>query len=317
MTGMDQLIGKLTDGTLTPFEERRLVRMHQQHFRRRVCRLDPAFFPGRENSDAGIESLGGEAYASFRNEPTHQGEPAFRYVQQQGYPKTSFLYYWRNSATIQFLRRIGDSALRDRLNLLRNVRIHLHREFVRLGQVGRDWLWAAKNGPKIRDPQASVDVDGLAQRLGALRGLEAIRKIFEHAEMPLTRAEVAAVLARRSHQLSHQVMFGHVEEVPELSAPPKAENAVLAREARERATAFWHDLDDDEKRLLGARGYGRAQNRLTSHRKVAETTGTRSAEGWRLIELSILKRFAEQFPEPWEADEARTVIETFAREVEV
>ena len=313
---MDMLIEKLVTDDLSPLEERRLVKLHQSHFSRRVSQLDPVFVPGREKTKDGIESLGNEAYASFCSEKTIQGRPAFHHAFKEGLPPAGFLYYWRNSATIQFLRRVGDTSLHGRLKVLRNVRIHLRRDFKAVGQRYGQSLWAPKATKLGRDPQHEVDVDDIAHRLDTARGAAAIRQIFELAQVALTRAEIAAVLFRKLGEPTGNIPFEPIDTAVFASTPARAEAAVLTEEARARAHQFWKELDEEEQQLLATRGYGRGQEKLTPHRRVAELLPRRSSEGWRLIELSILRRFAERFSERWEADAALEVIRELAGGIE-
>ena len=163
---MEALLRDFASGSLSRSGERQLYGKHQRHFGKRVRVLDPAFFPGAEKSEEAYASMGNEAFASFSTEPHHEGEPAFVYTINQELSPAGFLYYWRASATIQFMRRNGPEALQDRLNLLRNVRIHLKEGFQRIpSPIGED-RWGLPHWPaaeRTTAPDISnvwVDVEG-------------------------------------------------------------------------------------------------------------------------------------------------------------
>jgi len=307
---MERLLGKLREGLLGSNGQRRLYEEHQRHFRRRVRHLPRVFFPGSEKSPDAIESLGNGAYMWFREVGAFSGMPAFTYVVVRGLPARPFLYFWRASATMRYLKEEGPDELRARCLVLRNVRIHLRNGFTPCGSVGGEKLWGLPGWTEAaasdRKPEA---LDALDVPLAGARGKEAIRRILRSAGMPLTRSEIAAILIQHRGLLSPEEVG--IDTTGELAAPDpdNPEDELRARDVALRVRNFHKSLTSRERALLKARGYGEAGRALRSFRTVAAELKDRSPESYRLMERKVFESFRRRFDDPGELNEA---IEAFA-----
>lgn len=275
-------------------QEAALVTQHHHHFAHRARPLDPAFFPGGEKSSESLRSLGNGAYASFAEEPLYEGHPAFHHVMKTELPALGFLYYWKNSATIAFLRSEGSSALKHRLNVMRSVRIHLHQGFFAVGSLRKEAVWWFEQ--RSFPPRRMLDPAKLG---GALTGSgkAAIVQLMKRAEVPLTRAEIACALMQSRHEIVEEVL----DDALSAPQPARSEAQVLAQETARRTRAFFSGLTPEERRVLKMRGYGEDGKGTRSFREVAERMGDKTPETWRLVERRVLKVFAEHFNEREEA----------------
>jgi hypothetical protein len=297
---VEALLGKLVAGSLGSSEETELYGTHQRHFRRRARVLDASFFPGREKSDPAIESLGNGAYASFKSEPTHEGQPAFAYALARQLPPLPFLYYWRNSATLQFLRREGPERLRDRFKLFRNIRLNLKDGFEAVGERAGEALFAPERWKgKRRDP--ALDLDTLRVDLDKKRGKALLLAVFEAAGAPLTRAELGRVLEKNlGLEDGQEVKVAAEIEVADSGAAASAMDSGIAKaQIEQRARAFFARLPAEQRALLGARGYGEEGERR-SFRQVAQQLGRLKEESYRLMERKILEALRTEFADPEE-----------------
>ncbi len=280
---------------------------HRRYFRRRVRPLSPSFFPGQENSDDAIESLASGAFASFDREPTHEGRPAFQYAVDKAFsPPTGFLYFWRGSATILFLRREGPDVLRARANIQRNVRLHVHEVCEPVGR-GAEVRWALPEWSRAVRAAPAPSIDAISIDLTAAgRGKVLIRAVLEAAGAPLTRAQISAVIERSSE---------FAEEVADLArlqmsaqAADEALDATVARQQLSAAvTRFLSDLEPEERQLLRDRGYAKPGAKLVSFRELAKLRPLKSAETYRKLERSILERLRDAF-EPEDMPEVTALV---------
>lgn len=304
---MDALLTKLSRQELSGSDEASLYRAHDRHFSRRVWPLPPIFFPGGEKNEDAIRSLSAGAYASFRGDPTHDGEPAFCYTVSRGLDAKGFLYYWRTSATIQFLRREGSGALRRHFNLRRAVHQHLRGGFTRVGTLnGGDALWWLASGEVPARTARGPDLAHTSADLGDKRGKAVVRAVLEAHGVPLTHSEIVAIVEH---------VRGERPPIPEgldqhepVADDDSAEAGLIDREVRARAERFFSSLTAQERALLQARGYGVEGRPRRSFREVAEIMPERSGEHWRLSERQVLRSFAEVFPELDEAKVAATLL---------
>lgn len=295
---MDALIEKLPE--LSRSEEARLFEKHDVCFKSRVKPLDAVFYPGAEKSRAAMCSLSGGAYTSFRNEPTHDGEPAFLYARGLRLPTLGFLYYWRSSATMAFLKREGSETLRARLNLLRATRVHLQEGFVEVGTQYGESLWAPSAGFPSRQNKGAIDIRDRSVELGSSRGKAAIHCVFAAYGVSLTRAEIASALGLTGGDIL-------AESEPDSNVAcefPRAEEAVFRTQVRERVRDFWDGLAIEERHLMLARRWDAVDEPPIPFRTVADQLGKYGAENWRLKERRVLRRFAEVFPDREEASDA-------------
>lgn len=303
---MEDLLKRFVGGERSGRTQAPLLREHRRHFQRRVRPLDSSFFPGRERSDEAIESLANGAFASFDKEPTHEGRPAFKYAVDKGFsPPTGFLYYWRASATILFLRREGPDVLRARANIQRNVRLHVQDacEQVRRGVETR---WALPAWSEAQRAAPPPPIDQISVDLGtAGRGKSLVEAVLKAAGAPLTRAEISAVIERSS---------GFLEEVADPTGLMWAVDAVSESVEREITRAqlgesvrrFVASLSDEERQLLIDRGYASSGRKRTSFRAVAELRG-KSPETYRKMEKRIVEAVGSTF-EPEEMVEVTSLI---------
>jgi hypothetical protein len=311
---MESLLRKLLRGVLAQGELRQLIREHQRHFRRRVRRLPRLYFPGSEKSPDAIESLSHEAYTWFDRVSAYSGQTAFAYVVDRGYPPPLFLYHWRASATMRFLKEQGSEQLRERFRILRNVLIHLREGFAVVGDLRGERLWGlpewAAAAPARPDDLrlSALDVD-----LAGTRGKVAVRRVLEAAGCPLTRSEVAAIL------LEHLGVDGF-DEVGYETPPPVAggdgatpETQLAAQRLAARVEAFYAALTPADRALLIARGYGEEGQKTRSWRKVAKLLGEKSAETYRTMEADLLDRLRDHFDDPEELVRAAGILSDLIR----
>lgn len=286
---------------LSPRQETELISWHQRHFRRRAERLDPSFFPGRETGSEAIESLGGGAYAWFRNGEFRDGLGAFCHAVAKNHnPPTGFLYYWRGSATIQFLRREASGLLAQRRKLQRNLRLALQSGF-RSATSGRETRWSLpewSSGAPHRGASAeAVPLDQIRVDVGTLRGRALVRAVLEAAGRPLTLAELGAIVER-----SHEFVDERPEADPDQPTPdPDAvdpERAVLRGELEARIRSLYDRLDEPTRRVLIARRFAEPDRSAPSFRDVAPWVG-RGHETCRKLEL----RFREAMRRLVDGDE--------------
>lgn len=273
-----------------------LFAVHDRHFRRRVNRLSSVFFPGSEKTKASIASLSGGAFASFANEPTHEGEPAFEFaLRSEISSPAGFLYFWRGSATILFLLREGPLALRELTKLQRNVRIHLRERFVRVERRG-ETRWALPEWSPLERARPGPGQLPVVDMKNAGRGKQLIETILRAAEAPLTRGEISAVI-QRSSGFAREVGTPEGFELADRVNPWLSVEADLVKtQVRARAFELFRSFSDEEIRLLRSRGFHRPAAKLRSFRDLAaELTPTRSAEHWRLCERRIFERIQREF----------------------
>ena len=276
-------------------DERTLLTAHHHRFDRRVQRLSPVWFPGRDKSPEAIESLGGAAFVDFLNTPRYDDEPAFIYPMTHELPHDGFLYFWRNSATMEFLREEGSDELRARLKVLRNVRIHLRSGFREIGALHREALWWMHDQPSpARDGHTPVNLDGTSTMLGGARGKAAITALLRHVGVPLTQSEISSVILEAA---GFEPRIEGMGDRVVVENHPGPDRALFDADVRARAVRFVRELTDAERTLLVARGYGQDGKPRVSHREVAQRLPGRSAESYRLLEHSILQTFADRFPD--------------------
>ena len=290
---MEALLKKLYSGALQKQEERALYAAHNRCFGRRMRTLNASFFPGREKTPSGISSLANGAYASFRNEPAYDGAPAFAQVVTRRLPAEGYLYFWRASATIQFLRREASSHLRARLLLYRSVGSHLRTGFEVVGQSAGEALWSPRGvslGPRKHRP----NIDELQVVLDGARGTKAILAIFTQVDMPLTRNEVAAILERVCGLEVYECSLGRNEPVA-LDPYAQVEEQLTESQLHPRVSRFVSSLEVTTLRILKARGYGPSQPHRSLN-AVSEELGI-PAETLRRRERRAFERFRRLFPE--------------------
>ena len=288
----ERLLKRLVQSRLGRRGERRLVDLHLHHFRRRVRVLDPVFFPGNERSDDAIVSLGHGAYADFVQEPEFEGESAFHHAIHAPLPPLPFLYYWRASATICFLRKHASGPLHARLNVMRNVRIHLRTGFDPIAACRGEPRWALPEwSAQTRARAAPLDTRSLHVDLTGRRGKAAVRAILSAAGAPLTRSEIAGILLRCGCLGTPDVVF----DARDAASPiPDADDLLSATEVRAGVAKFFATLTPEDVALLRARGYTRAGCPRVPFPEVARQLGRLSAESWRLKERRILELFRER-----------------------
>lgn len=290
VAGVEELLRRFVDGTLGA-EESRLYDVHCGHFCHRAQTLDPSFFPGSEKSKDAARSLANGAYASFSKEPEYYGQPAFVYAVVKAFrPPSGFLYYWRDSAAIRFLRKEGSELLRARANLQRNVRIHLREGFRmvarRLGQT----TWAPPEWSRSEASITRTELDRLQLSIDGRDTKALVRAVLEQAKVPLTAAEIASVIERG---------YGYAREVPlqgdyvESAIAP--EETVFTQAMQRRLQQFWETLDREERDLLIARGYAESGVAKVSFRAVAEKLGRLGGESYRHKEREIFERLRAAF----------------------
>lgn len=286
----EALLKRFVAGRTSRRAERALVELHLRHFQRRVRVLDPCFFPGRERSDDAIVSLGHGAFVDFASAPDFDDGPAFRHAIHAPLPALPFLYYWRASATIRFLRKHGSAALRARLKVLRNVRIHLREGFVRIDTPTGEPRWALPEWTAVRG--LPMDLRAVQVDLRGVRGKAAIRAILAAVGAPLTRCEIAGIMLRCPQHAAPIEVQGTREMVAD-DPPPDARLHQAA--VRARVERIFAQLSADDVALLRARGYTSAGQPRVSYPAVARQLGRLSAESWRLKERRILEIFREHF----------------------
>ena len=304
---VEDLLKRFVRGDRSNRTAESLFREHRRYFRRRIKPLPASFFPGGENSDDAIESLASGAFASFDGEATHEGQPAFRYAVDKAFsPPTGFLYFWRGSATILFLRREGPEVLKARANIQRNVRLHVH-EVCEAVDTGAETRWSLPEWTPEQRRCAAPPIDTISVDLStAGRGKALIRSVLNAAEAPLTRAQISAVIERSS---------GFLEEVADPTGLAQGVDAVAdvveaslaRRQLREGVERFFRGLDADERLLLRERGYATPGQKLQSFRAIAKERPNKSAETYRKIERSILERLRAAF-EPEEMPEVTALL---------
>ena len=274
---------------------------HRRYFRRRVQPLPRSFFPGGETGDEAIDSLASGAFASFDKEPTHEGRPAFQYAVDKAFsPPTGFLYFWRGSATIQFLRREGPAVLKARANMQRNVRLHVQ-SACKPVMTGAEIRWALEDWDDEQRAAPAPAVDSIWVDLTtAGRGPALIRAVLEAAGAPLTRAQISAVIEQSSGFVEEVAYPSGLEE--SLHVGSDFESEVTTAQLRDNVERFFASLTPDEQQLLRDRGYATPGQKLQSFRSIARARPGLSAESYRKLERRILERLRNTF-EPEEMPE--------------
>lgn len=293
---MEALLRKLRAGFLAQREQRKLYDEHVRAFRRRVRRLPRVFFPGSERSPEAVDSLANGAYVWFRDEPAFANSPAFAYVVDRELPARPFLYFWRASATMRFLRQEGPDELRDRCRLIRNLRIHLREGFATFGSRSGEKLWGLPEwDARAGEHRNGFSLSSLHVDLGTARGKDAIRRILQAAAVPLTRAEIAAVILENKGLTSiDEVASESDHDLVDVEAT-NAEHELHARQVKDEARSFYRALTARERALLKVRGYGDGAGAVRSWRNVARELDGRSAETYRLMERKVLEAFRDRF----------------------
>lgn len=304
-SAVEDLLKRYVTGDRSSRVQEPLIHEHRRHFRRRVRPLHPSFFSGRDRSPDAIESLANGAFASFSEEPTHEGRPAFRYaVEKRFSPPTGFLYYWRASATILFLRREGSALLRARANIQRNVRRHVQEACEPVQRAGEE-RWALPHWDERQRQANPPPIDGVSVDLASAgRGRALITAVLKAAGAPLSRAEISAIIERSSGFLNE------VNEPEGLIASLDAFNELIeARVTRAQlqraARRFVDQLSDEERQLMRDRGYTTTGGKQKSFRTIAKERPGRGAETYRKMERRIL----EALPNAFEPEEITTAIE--------
>lgn len=312
---MEALLAKLRQGILGKDDHRKLYLEHQRHFSRRVRHLPRTFFPGAERSPDAITSLGNGAFVWFEKVGAFSGQPAFTYVIDRGLPVRPFLYFWRASATMRYLKEEGSRELKARCLVLRNVRIHLRQGFATRGDRGGERLWGLEEWEASRwQRRPARPVSALDVALTGARGKAAIRRILVAADAPLTRSEIAAVLLEHFGLNAPEEL--RVESIDPFSRGDgqTPETALEAEEIRARVREFHRGLTPRERDLLAARGYGESGKGVRSFRTVAKELPGRSAESYRLMERKILEAFRDHFDDPSELPRAAAALTSLIRE---
>jgi hypothetical protein len=311
---MERLLKKLRDGVLGTSERRRLIGEHERHFMRRVRRLPHTYFRDGDRSEDALRSVSNHAYMWFETEAVFSGLSAFAYVVARQVRAVGFLYTWRGSATMRYLREQGPEPLRQRWLVLRNVRIHLKEAFVPCGRRGGEHLWALPEwGTNAAERRRAIALTALDVPLESARGKAAVRRILTAADMPLTRSEIAAVWIE--HQGLDPLFF---EDPTDGSAEPidtdHPEDLVVRKRVRDRAEAFHQRLTRREQALLRARGWGQFEGKLHSFRTASRELGDLGHESCRLMERKILEAFRKEFDDPEERIEAARAFTALIRE---
>lgn len=302
---MERLLVKLRAGILGPQGQRQLLGEHQRHFVRRVRRLPPIYFREADRSPDGFRALSNDAYMWFQQAPAFSGLTAFTYVLANKLRAVGFLYTWRGSATMRYLREQGSEELRQRCLMLRNVRIHLKEAFVPCGRRAGERLWALSEwGDDALERRPDGGPGHVAPELHGVRGKEAIRQVLLAAGMPLTRSELAKVLLERAGLEPIRYVDHAFDELPAASGE-SPESLLSDREIAKRVHEFYDSLSETERKLLRARGWGEANpSSLRSFRKVAQELGGMGHESYRLMERRILEAFRNTFDDPEERAQA-------------
>jgi hypothetical protein len=290
---------RLCGNELSQREEQGVIDWHHRHFRRRAERLDPSFFPGQEKNADSIASLGGGAYAWFKDGELRDGRGAFRIAVDQSHdPPTGFLYYWRGSATVTFLLREETSGrLAFRRKRQRNLRLALRKGF-RSSTHGGETRWSLPEWPEGGPPAATVDampVEQIRVEAETLRGAALVRAILEAAGRPLTQAEIAAV-DEQSLGLADERPDRDPDRRPLSSNGADPELATMRRDLEPRLRALYEGLDELTRRVLVARRFAEPDAPLPSFRAIAGFVG-KGHETCRKIELrfrAAMQRLVEK-----------------------
>lgn len=307
---VEELLRRFVEGTLGA-EEARLYDAHCGYFCHRVRSLDPSFFPGSEKSTEAARSLANGAYASFAKEPEHFGQPAFVYAVSKAFrPPSGFLYYWRDSAAIRFLRKEGSELLRARANLQRNVRIHLRQGFRMIARRLGQTTWAPHEWSQPNELISRAELDRLHLSIDGRDTKALVRAVLEEAKTPLTASEITSVIERA---------LGYAREVPlhgeHAEGAIAPEETVFTSALQRRLQQFWETVDREERELLIARGYAEGGVAKVSFRVVAEKLGRLGGESYRNKEREIFERLRAAFSEDemdlvakWLVDQLATVV---------
>ena len=299
--------GKHGPNVLSKKEQVRLREEHLRHFRRRLERLPPEWFPQRDKSRDAVDSLGDGACGSFYSEALYDGEPAFVHTVSAGHPYKGFLYRWRTSATIDYLKRHGSYELRVRLNTLRNVRIRLREAFRVVGRRAGEQLWWFRDEvPPQRDGRFELNIDAVPALPSKRVSQTVVSTILRAQGAPLTRSELATVILRLNSLETPPTVS--TDDVP-LPDDSTGLSDMLEHEISEHAQRFFSELGEMERKVLIARGYG-ADSHLpkVSFREVAQELGKYSPEYFRLMERRIIFALGTEFPVREEAEIAVRVL---------
>ena len=306
---MEVLLKKFAQGRLDRTAEANLISEHHRHFQRRVRPLSMVL-SREERSPDGIASLGNEAYVSFRSIPNYEGRPAFEHVVHADLPAKPFLYYWRASATIRFLREEGPRRVQERFKLLRNIRIHLKNSFIPVGEIRKEPLWGLPEWSG-QARIANLNIDDLTPDLRNLRGKAQIAAILKEANQPLTRSEIAHVLCRTLEWNAS----GHRDTEHMESPAASPDTNVWKKQVVAQAERLFESLSEDERALLRARQYHLRTSRPRPFSAVARDLGPLTPESYRLKERRILETWRETFDDVEEMRIAvEVIIDLLARE---
>lgn len=292
MRRLSELLQRRVTGELTQAAEKELIEKHCAHFIRRVRRLGPSYFPAEDKSEDALRSLALEAYVVFTKEAFCGAHPPFRLAVENWLGREAgWLYYWRGSATIQFMGLQAGSRLHELKKLRRNVRIHLNSgHFVHIAKLGGETLWGLRGHtpPGVTFPRPQPD--DLATSLGSIRGRDAVRAILLAADTALTLTEIVAVWARVRDLVSDD--SDHLETAPMGDLP---EEVVERQDLGRRVQRFWKEvLNAEDRRLIIARGHS-VEKRLHPWVEVAPRLGDKSRETYRKREERILILIREYF----------------------
>ncbi len=278
-------------------EEQALVRLHLSHFIRRVRAFDRGFFPGGEKSEDAFTSLGNGAFTSFDKETIYEGAPAFDNVLQRHLPAVGYLYRWRASATVQYLKREGPELLQERFRMRRNIQIHLREGFEVVGFLRSQRLWGPVDLPlQERAKDQIFDPDSVQIEAEGLRGKALVREVLRAAGVPLTRDEIAHVVGRLEGVQAPQEI--NVDDEGALGATQSTQALVdaqrLEEQVSDRVDRLFARLNDKQRRLLLVRGWADERPQV-SFKEAAKRHGAWSEESCRQHEKKLLERIARHF----------------------
>lgn len=283
------------EGRLSKEGERSLIELHALHFRRRVERLPPAWFPGREKSWASIQSLANGAYAHLVHEPVRRDLPALvvAYLDYEGH-ELSWLYYWPRSACMQWLKRQCRTQLAPVERLRRNARNQLRNGGFQpvLSDRGEP-AWVPAHWTKAQRTQRAPALEELSVDVHRLRPRDAVVAVLEAAEAPLTLTQIVDIWARSLALDGREQCTEDMDEVR--SEATSVDHRIEEHELLEKVRVFWEErLTPHERALLAARGYG-GEKRLRPFSEVAQRLGVYGPERWRQLERRLLAMAREVF----------------------
>lgn len=281
---MRELLERWREGATSRDEERELIRLHVHYFRRRVARLGSRWFLGAEHSPEAIESLAQDAFEAFGREPFRNGQSAFEYALSNRFANPiGILYYWRGSATFEYLERKGSPLLEARRQLRLNV-IDALREHVMSSETeGRPRYGAYRLEGR--------ELDDLVLPPGLRGAPEAVQLVLSQTRRPVTADEVCDVVElNATFPIARTETPGRREAAPE-SAADVAESARRQSDLSDRVRRYFEALDGDERLLLARRGFGQGEAGLVSFEAVREKDDGQPDEELRQRERGIIERF--------------------------